>query len=222
MSTSEELGVDVEMDPTGELRYLSTLIEEENSLLIDSEPKDKNQAPSLRVVQSYGNPLSPEEASEAVPIGSDGLIRHAIVVPDNFCVNGKLLDGLNKRDFDVKKATIKPRRATLPILKKDLMSSLTKVDGEDGPRYIFNGVLNGWPSLRHFELIALEKKRSLPGIPGRVQPPHYIMDTFGKAWSSHWSSDKEGKQGKHSQTHPNTLDFYSICSSLSHCVEISQ
>mmetsp|Transcript_17395 Transcript_17395/g.47993 ORF Transcript_17395/g.47993 Transcript_17395/m.47993 type:complete len:320 (-) Transcript_17395:2392-3351(-) len=195
MSTSEELGVDVEMDPTGELRYLSTLIEEENSLLIDSEPKDKNQAPSLRVVQSYGNPLSPEEASEAVPIGSDGLIRHAIVVPDNFCVNGKLLDGLNKRDFDVKKATIKPRRATLPILKKDLMSSLTKVDGEDGPRYIFNGVLNGWPSLRHFELIALEKKRSLPGIPGRVQPPHYIMDTFGKAWSSHWSSDKEGKQG---------------------------
>eukprot|EP00536_Pseudo-nitzschia_multiseries_P005526 jgi/Psemu1/318663/estExt_fgenesh1_pm.C_1040002 len=188
MLISDELGIDVELDLEGELRYLSNTIDEESAAI----SKDTKLAPSLNDTQFYGSPLSPEEASEAVPVGSDGLIRYAIVVPDDFCVDGKLPDGLNKRDFDVQNGVIKPRRPTLPIRKKDLMSSLTKVDGEDGPRYIFNGVLNGWPSLRHFELIGLEKKRSLPG---RVPAPHYILDTIGKAWTPHWSAEKEGTQG---------------------------
>ena len=72
------------------------------------------------------------------------------------------------------------------------MRSLTKVSDEGGRRYIFNGILNGWPSLRHFELIRLEKKRSLPG---GVQPPDYIMNSIGKTWTSHWSADVEGKKG---------------------------
>uniref|UniRef100_A0A7S4AI19 Uncharacterized protein n=1 Tax=Pseudo-nitzschia australis TaxID=44445 RepID=A0A7S4AI19_9STRA len=195
MSLPDDHGIDIELDPTGELRYLASSFDLESAAMADtpSSEEDKKRAPSLNLIQSYGNPLSPEEASKAVPIGSNGLIRHAIVVPDDFCVDGKLIGGLIKRDFNAEKGVIKPRRPTLPITNKDLMTSLTKVEGDGGPRYIFNGVLNGWPSLRHFELICLEKKRSL--LKGRVKAPHYIMDTLGKAWTPHWSAEKEGKAG---------------------------
>jgi hypothetical protein len=190
---AQELEVEMKLE-LGELRYLAKSMSmddsDEEEIMITGNIK--NQAPSMNTEQSYGNPLSPVEAVKAVPSGSDGLIRYAIVVPDDFCIDGKLINGLNKRDFDIEKGTIKPRRASLPITKKNLMSSLTKVDSEEGPRYIFNGILNGWPSLRHFELIGLEKKRSLPG---GVQPPEYIMKSIGKAWTSHWRADVEGKQG---------------------------
>jgi len=190
---AQELEVEIKLE-LGEFRYLS------KSLSLDDPEKEsititntcKNLAPSLNIEQSYGNPLSPLEAALAVPSGNDGLIRYAIVVPDDFCIDGKLISGLNKRDFDVEKVAIKPRRPSLPITKTDLMRSLTKVDGKEGPRYIFNGILNGWPSLRHFELIGLEKKRSLPG---GVQPPDYFMNSIGKTWTSHWKVDKEGKEG---------------------------
>mmetsp|Transcript_2926 Transcript_2926/g.6289 ORF Transcript_2926/g.6289 Transcript_2926/m.6289 type:complete len:474 (-) Transcript_2926:89-1510(-) len=206
MSLPDDHGIDIELDPTGELRYLASSFDLESAAMADtpSSEEDKKRAPSLNLIQSYGNPLSPEEASKAVPIGSNGLIRHAIVVPDDFCVDGKLIGGLIKRDFNAEKGVIKPRRPTLPITNKDLMTSLTKVEGDGGPRYIFNGVLNGWPSLRHFELICLEKKRSL--LKGRVKAPHYIMDTLGKAWTPHWSAEKEGKAG----VPPNIMDTSTI------------
>lgn len=193
MSPSENPGVDedIELDMAGELLYLSNSIEQDTTASDDTK-ECRTRAPSLSVVQSYGNPLPEEEANKAVPVGSDGLIRHAIVVPDKFCVDGKLISGLNERDFDVERGVIKPRRPTLPITRKDLMSSLTKVNSDGGVRYIFNGVLNGWPSLQHFELIGLEKKRSLPG---RVQPPTYLMEYTGKAWVPHWRAEKEGKEG---------------------------
>ena len=190
-----EVSDSVELD-LNELGYLArslTLDDPENESKLNIETRNK-KAKSLCIEQSYGNPLSSVEASRAVPIGNDGLIRYALVVPDNFCKGGELLDGLNPRDYDLEKATIKPRRATLPIKQTDLMSSLTKVDDGTGSRYIFNGVLNGWPSLRHFELIGLEKKRSTV-LPGGVQPPEYIMNSIGKAWKPHWSSEKEGKKG---------------------------
>mmetsp|Transcript_17126 Transcript_17126/g.35166 ORF Transcript_17126/g.35166 Transcript_17126/m.35166 type:complete len:299 (-) Transcript_17126:2684-3580(-) len=191
----QELEIEVKLD-LGELRYLSQVLasaerEEDISIVKKaySDEEKKNLPPNLNTEQSYGNPLSPVEAAEAVPTGSDGLIRHAIVVPDHYCVNGKLLRGLNKRDFDVAQGTIKPRRASLPITRTDLMSSLTKVVNDETPRYIFNGILNGWPSLRHFELIGLEKRKSLLG---GVKPPEYIMGSIGQAWTSHWKTDKEG------------------------------
>ena len=204
MTDNESAGetcVDIELE-LGELRYLSNSLSqmedpEEQHIIVtdtdtDTDTTTKRRTPSLNTEQSYGNPLSPEEAELAVPNKSEGLIRYAIVVPDDFCIDGKLIHGLNKRDFDVEKGVIKPRRPSLPIKKTDLMSSLTKVDSKDGPRYIFNGVLNGWPSLRHFELIKLEKKRTLPG---GVQPPDYIMNSIGKSWTTHWKSDNEGAQG---------------------------
>jgi len=126
------------------------------------------------------------------------LIRFATVVPDKFCVNGKLVvEGLNSRDFDAEKGVIKPRRPSLPITKTDLMSSLTVVDGEEGPRYIFNGILNGWPSLRNFELVGLSKKRKM-SLPGGVKTPDYMINAInlvGKGWVTYWRSDDQGKKG---------------------------
>jgi hypothetical protein len=138
----------------------------------------------------YGNPLSKEEAAALVPPGIDGLVRHSIVIPDKFCTDGKLIGGLNKRDFDLNKGTIKPQRASLPVTQTQLLSSLTKIEGPEGPRYIFNGVLNGWPSLRNFELIGLEKKFSI----GPLTAPDY-MSSIVNTWDNYWSADKEGKAG---------------------------
>ena len=185
---AQDLEVEVEMKlELGELRYLATSLDEhEEDGTISTESTSKNRTPSLNVEQSYGSPLSPGEAVLAVPSGCDGLIRYAIVVPDDFCIDGKLMNGLNKRDFDTE-GVIKPRRASLPLTKTNLMSSLTRVDGDGGPRFIFNGVLNGWPGLRQFELIGLDKKRSLPG---GVQAPAYIMNSIGKAWTPHWRGGK--------------------------------
>jgi len=146
---------------------------------------------SLNVNARYGERLSEEGAIQAVPPGDDGLVRHALVIPDKFCSNGRfLVGGLNKRDFDVANGKIKPRRASLPVTQTQLFTSLTKVQGPEGPRWIFNGVLNGWPSLRNFELVELEKKRSL----GALTPPDYL-NTIRHTWSHYWSVDKEGRAG---------------------------
>lgn len=187
-SFTQDVEVELELEIGGELLYLKTSLEEpEEEDTMCTEDTDKSRAPSLNVEQSYGNPLSQEEALTTVPSGSDGLIRYAIVIPDDFCVEGKLMSGLNPRDFNVEKGVIKPRRATLPLTKSNLMSSLTMVVSDGGPRYIFNGVLNGWPSLRNFELIGLEKKRCLPG---GVQAPEFVMNSIGKAWVPHWRAGK--------------------------------
>ena len=188
----EELAI--EIDP-GELKILAETLEvidttTESSSLPTSVENSIDLLTSQHVDSSYGNPLSPEEAARLVPPGDDGLVRYALVLPDNYFTNGKLMSGLNKRDFDPKNGSIKPRRPSLPITMTQLLTSLTKVQGEDGPRYIFNGVLNGWPSLRHFELIEIDKKRSL----GPLHPPDYFH-TIHHTWKRYWRADKEGKEG---------------------------
>jgi hypothetical protein len=191
---SEEVNLEVRIDP-GELLILTRTLDEdetgETNSLTRKESSLATTALSSQDVEScYGKPLSQEEAVIAVPPGDDGLVRYALVIPDNFCSNGKLLSGLSRRDFDLNNGTIKPRRPSLPLTMSELLTSLTKVNGEDGPRYIFNGILNGWPSLRNFELIELDKKRSL----GPLHPPDYFH-TFSKTWSKYWRADKEGKEG---------------------------
>jgi hypothetical protein len=190
----EEVSVEIQIDP-GELKVLAATLEvdiTETSSSSQVEPalETTDFLTSQHVNSSYGNPLSPEEAAKLVPPGEDGLVRYALVLPDNYFSNGKLMSGLNKRDFDPKSGSIKPRRPSLPITMTELLTSLTKVHGEDGNRYIFNGVLNGWPSLRHFELIEIDKKRSL----GPLHPPDYFH-TIHHTWKRYWRADKEGKEG---------------------------
>lgn len=187
---AQEMALEIGIDQ-GEWKILQETLEEGTA---ETFPSPLSESESLMTSQyvesSYGKPLSPEEAAMAVPAGDEGLIRYAIVLPDNFFSNGKLLSGLNKRDFDLNIGAIKPRRPSLPITMSELLTSLTKVTGEDGPRYIFNGVLNGWPSLRQFELVEIDKKRSL----GPLHPPDYFH-TLRHTWSVYWRADKEGKEG---------------------------
>jgi hypothetical protein len=187
---AQEVALEIGIDQ-GELKILQETLEEGTTeTLPEASLESESLLTSQYVESSYGKPLSPEEAAKAVPPGDEGLIRYALVLPDNFFNNGKLLSGLNKRDFDLDNGVIKPRRPSLPITMSELLTSLTKVNGEDGPRYIFNGVLNGWPSLRQFELVEIDKKRSL----GPLHPPDYFH-TLRHTWSRYWRADKEGKEG---------------------------
>jgi len=90
---------------------------------------------------AYGRPLPPDEATARMPYdgASTGLKWYATLVPDEFflAASGKLRRGLNQRDFDLKTQAIKPRRPSLPVTSSDFFSSLTKIDGPRGPRYIF-------------------------------------------------------------------------------------
>mmetsp|Transcript_26534 Transcript_26534/g.64671 ORF Transcript_26534/g.64671 Transcript_26534/m.64671 type:complete len:484 (+) Transcript_26534:125-1576(+) len=190
---------DVELDfKCGELRMLSeTFIPldgdttSESTVSAESVGSRVNSGNSENLEALYGPLLDADQAAAAVPEGKEGLVWHAIVIPDDFIVNGKLVSGLNKRDFDLQAHEIKPRRASLPVTQTQLFSALSKVEGSKGPRFIFNGVLNGWPGLKTFELVRLEFKRSLGPL---VAAPDY-MKSFAKIWGHHWSVAQEGAAG---------------------------
>ena len=147
----------------------------------------------------YGQPLSPEHAAAEMPVGDLGLKWNATVIPNEFFVDGKLLPGLNTKDFDLDNKTIKPRRASLPVTESDLFSSLTKIDGPDGPRYIFHACLNGWPGLQSpMELVALEQKRDANTIPNpkdflKASPKDLLMGKI--PWTTTWQASVEGAKG---------------------------
>lgn len=119
------------------------------------------------IMSSYGNPLSPEEAMEALPPGPGGIIWHAQLLPDDM-IDPKVCN----RDGD-----IRPRRGNLPVRVSEFFSSLTRTP--DG-RWIFCGVLNGWPGLNCLELRSITSKTGLGGVsrlwdasknPDGLEPP---------------------------------------------------
>jgi len=145
----------------------------------------------MTVDACYGHPLSVEQAQELMPCptggvdddGGDeneGISWHAIIVPDQYFVGEKLKRGLNPRDFDAVHRRIKPRRPSLPVTTSDFFSSLTRVEGpaKGQARYIFHGLLNGWPSLRTLELISLEERR------GQI------------LWMKTWTARGDGMRGR--------------------------
>ena len=179
----------------GEMEILLESLEEPSAPLAPSVASELKRSLSGLLSSTsgdsyYGVPLSPEEAELRVAEGDEGMKWHALVVPDAFFSDGKLHRDLNKRDFDAEKQEIKPRRPSLPITTSDLFQSLTKVEGENGPRYVFHGVLNGWPALRCFELVKLDQKQQSSII-------YYPRDLLtGKTtWNRVWKSNVEGLQG---------------------------
>jgi hypothetical protein len=185
---SDDNGSDgIPLDGELAILALSFEIRDDDHSSLESSSSEKKAS---QITESfYGHPLSVEEATKLMPPGDDGLVRHATVIPDGYFHQGKLMRGLNKRDF-LDDGEIKARRPSLLLTMSQLLSSLTKIDGPEGPRYIFNGVLNGWPSLCVFELIALERKRTL----GPLTPPDYVRSSR-LTWSHYWSARKEGKEG---------------------------
>jgi hypothetical protein len=135
----------------------------------DSHKELSSSTPMIETEKSpYGHPLSIDEAKRMMPEGTDGRTWFATVIPNEFITkNGSVVKGINRHDIDTDNKCIKPRRATVPITQNDLFSSITKVSSEQRigfksrPRYIFYGILNGWPSLNCFELISIERKSKL-------------------------------------------------------------
>jgi hypothetical protein len=120
---------------------------------------------SHRAVPYYREPLSVDAAKERMPPETGGLSWYATIIPDDIFVDGKLRKGLVERDFDLVKQQVKPRRASLPVTSRDFFASLTAIDGPNGkPRYIFHGMLNGWPMLRCLELVSMEERRGAPAL----------------------------------------------------------
>lgn len=133
-----------------ELELQKTLSER----IVDHDGKLEHSIAAL-----YGEPLSPEDAESLLPPGEGGLTWFATIIPNEFFQDGKLRKGLNHRDFDCNKKEVKPRRPSLPVTSSDFFASLTALDGPGGTRYIFSGVLNGWPALRCFEVMSIEERR---------------------------------------------------------------
>jgi hypothetical protein len=112
--------------------------EEIDYYLISSNESDES-VPSANLNSTYGAPVSPAEAAALCPPGNGGLTYHSQLVGDHWT---------HPKDCD-SDGRIKPRRATLPCRQKDFFSSLVKTD--DG-RWLFSGVLNGWPALTCLEV----------------------------------------------------------------------
>lgn len=195
--STEDVSDDDALSFGGEEREVFKSFEEETSEImlpdIQITMPSKEVATLERNESYYGHPLSEEHAAEAMPLGGGGLVWHALVVPNEFFQEGKLKKGLPKRDFDVETQTVKPRRPSLPVTSSDFFSSLTRIEGPDGPRWIFHGILNGWPALTCLELISLQARRTAGSF---LSPKDFVAGQFKLVWMHHWSADREGKAGQ--------------------------
>mmetsp|Transcript_17316 Transcript_17316/g.40637 ORF Transcript_17316/g.40637 Transcript_17316/m.40637 type:complete len:540 (-) Transcript_17316:273-1892(-) len=103
---------------------------------------------SLQVCD-YGCPISPEEAQELLPGGDGGISWQALLTSEDWHDNENF----------TKEGEIRQRRPALPVRVADFFSSLVKT--KDG-RWVFSGVLNGWPGLTCLEvhsIVSLEPEK---------------------------------------------------------------
>ena len=152
---------------------------------------------SESLVSVYGRPVPPEQAALLVPTGGGGLVWHATLVPEDYS---------NPEDCDADN-DIKPRRSNLLVRQRDFFSSLVRT--ADG-RFMFSGVLNGWPGLACMELLSITVKARNPfGKPsiertwnaGEATPPSFpngkksVRATLRMApWTSRgWTKDAPGQ-----------------------------
>jgi len=113
---------------------------------------------------------------------ANGLIYKARIYANN---DIKLIP---TKDWDATNECIKPRRGTLSVLADDFFSSLIQTEQEDQPRWLFSGVLNGWPSLVLLEVRSIHvtiRGTRIPSIKRGIQRLELRV----------WSLEKEGKKG---------------------------
>lgn len=112
---------------------------------------------------------------------ANGLIYKARVYANN---DIKLIP---PKDWDATNECIKPRRGTLSVLADDFFSSLIQTE-EEKPRWLFSGVLNGWPSLVLLEVRSIHvtiRGTRIPSIKKGIQRLEVRV----------WSTEKEGQKG---------------------------
>jgi len=168
---------DEEAPPPGYARYEDSL----EDLLGDNDMYDDRGSGFGMCLQSkYGTPeLNAKRAAELLPPGEEGMVWHARLV--------KTLRDVPKKDLDEVNQCIKPRRASLMVLADDFFSSLIKTD-EKQPRWLFSGVLNGWPSL-----VLLEVQSITVSIKGTIVPS--MKRGIAPVTRRTWSYKKEGLKG---------------------------
>jgi hypothetical protein len=144
-----------------------SIIEEED----DEDDDEGDAAPSPKSTPAgmteshrslYGKPLSPDQAAELCPAGGGGLIWHAQLLTEE--------DTRNPR-YCTPDGRVKPRRANLPVKAADFFASLVRTS--DG-RWLFSGVLNGWPGLtclevRSITFVIAKKSRSSVSATSRLK-----------------------------------------------------
>lgn len=127
----------------------------DGSLATDDLTMPRALAPSCGSVSAstdsvYGQPLSASEVAARMPLGCGGLVWRALLVGEEW----------QDATFCLADGTIRPRRAALPVSSCDFFRSLVKtVDG----RWIFSGVLNGWPGLTCLELLRFTMRKKVLG-----------------------------------------------------------
>lgn len=99
----------------------------------------------------YGAPETPAAAAALVPPSTQGVVWHVQLVADDWHDANACL---TSQTFSLKAVSssvlpIKPRRPVPTVRVSEFASSLVKT--EDG-RWLFTGVLNGWPGLTALEL----------------------------------------------------------------------
>lgn len=185
-AATPEVSLDVPAD--GEFGILMQSLEDDIKSQEDSQEwtgqiQLPEAAPSLKSKLSniddegeslYGQPLSVEEAAEKMPPEGGGLIYTATLIPDEVLDDRRLAKAVGKGILNSEKTAIKPRRPSLAVRSSNFFKSLTKV----GPRYIFSGILNGWPGLTCLEVLDLERKGKIVGV-----------------WHKVWSAKDEGAKG---------------------------
>jgi hypothetical protein len=98
----------------------------------------------------YGSPQSVDKLLEDFPVGDAGHIWHAQLVSDDYKdPKNTLEDG-----------SIKPRRGMPMVKVGDFFSSLVQLP--DG-RFVFSGILNGWPAFQKLELRSITAVTSTLG-----------------------------------------------------------
>ena len=165
--------------PDGSIYEDPILEPEEEELLVKRQPTEQDRAlvqQQLSVSRQfseaapgntesrlslYGKPVNSEEAASLCPPGKAGLIIHATIMPDSASDGGDA--SKHKGKYETKflpDGSIKPRRGPPLAWECDFFSSL--VQTPDG-RWVFSGVLNGWPGLQILELRSVTAR-----VPGKL------------------------------------------------------
>lgn len=131
---------------------------------------DQPGSTSYSVLSKYGSPLSAQQLRLKMPKGDGGLIWHCYLIPEDGGISTNSNQSIEKMQKRMRKnrlidreGQIRPRRPIPPVYCKDFFSSLVRldeksVDGDEAqeqPRWIFSGVMNGWPSFTCMELISI-------------------------------------------------------------------
>mmetsp|Transcript_4389 Transcript_4389/g.6500 ORF Transcript_4389/g.6500 Transcript_4389/m.6500 type:complete len:597 (+) Transcript_4389:75-1865(+) len=166
----------------------------------------------------YGQPNLSKTVSDVIgPIPTTeraaGLRYDAILLPDERPVQERLIKRrlLNPKNFiDSEIGNIKPRRGPNPVVYiSDFMKSLVQInspfltsngDNIQHRRWVFSGVLNGWPGLQTLEVLSITCRLVADKVSFLFEREgfsslHHTLQKLPTRLVRIWSLDKQGADG---------------------------